>query len=551
MAKRASSSYPVIQVIAPGTGGRNEKSAQYTINHIKLNEQGFPIVPGMGTFREEQSLTISNSPQNSRLKGFRDADPNYRTVGAGSGYKGVLNKYFGIPYNIQRKIAREFSILASILRLRAFQSAKFTTRSKDPEEPGLKVRLKDETKEPTQKEIEEMREMEEHILQTGRRDFDASILRKDRFPQFVEKIFRDVYTFDRVAVSRRMSRDGELVDFVVIDAATIKPIDPFIGYDGDMEVLYVQEVNGRIIETFKAGEIIVDWMYQTTDIEHQNHGWSPLEEAFKEIRSTIDALRYNHGNFSQNRAPKGFFVLPDKLTDDQLDEMEERWNALFNGADHVFRTPFFSGSDGIKYQSVGANNRDMEYDKYMQLLLQIFFSVYSVDPIELGWKLDRSPSSGGLDAGGGVRSQQASSKDRGLGAGLDFCTRIINRLYEGTKWGEKYEAYFTGRKSIDRDQDLERDVKKLSNFAMLAEIRARNDLKPLHEEVADILEGMEEGDEKKSLIDDARKNSLLILNAQYIQGRQGSQPTEDGEPFDDDDEPFEKSGRTSKVYVSF
>jgi len=506
--------YPQVQVI-PATIV-NPRTPRYAINQVRLNEQGFPIMPGMGSFRDEQKVRVSDGSKSYRLKGYRD-DPNYQA--RGRGHDGVINKYFGIPYHIQRKIAREFVVVAGILRLRSFQIGPYTARSKDEETPGLKIIKRDIESEVTEKEKQEMKEMLEHVLQTGRRDFPLSVTRKDRFPQAAEKIMRDVLTFDRVAITRRFDNAGNLVDWAVIDAATIKQVDPWVGYNGDTEVIFAQEVNGRIIETFKAGEIIVDWMYQSSDIEHQYYGWSPLEEAFKEIRATIDSLKYNHGNFTQNRAPKGFFTIPEELTDDQLDELEDRWDALFNGADHAFRTPFFSGSDKIDYTSVGNTNRDMEYDKYMQLLMQLLFMAYSTDPAEVGIKFDRSPQGGGLSTGN-VPKMQDASKDRGLGAVLDFEARIINRVYEGTDWGEKYEIAFSGRKIIDKDAVLERDIKKISNFSMLGEIRDKNDMKPRWEVIKQKLEGTPlDEEEKEEIVKAAVKEEFLIFNAQFMQGR--------------------------------
>lgn len=499
-------------------------------NDIKLNEQGFPIVPGTGIFKKESKYKVSRKYP-TRLKGYVD-DPNiaHRRYG----HKGVIEKYSGIPYTIQRKIAREFSIVASILRLRSFQLQPFAEIWDDDKSPGIKAVLKDKDKTPTTKELKEMKELEKWFYQTGRRDFDLAVKRKDRLPQSYEKLLRDVLTFDRVAVSRRIDYTGEPVDFSIIDAATIKPVDPYIGYDNDTDIEFVQEINGTIVETFKNGEVIVDWMHQTSDVEFQYHGWSCLEESFKEIKSTISALKYNSGNFTDSKAPKGYFTLPGEVDESDLDLFEERWNALFSGVESAFRTPFFSGLE-MKYNAIGASNRDMEYDKYMQLLLLLIFANFSTDPTEIGIKLDRAQQ-----IFGEVTTDKKSdkSKDRGLGAILDFLCRIMNKIIENSKKWEKYKLIHTGRKNIDQEAKLDTDIKKLGNYMTLGEIRQEND-KP---SLVDLAKKM--GIDDEEMLEALKKDEMLILNMQYagmknqVGGMEGEE--EELEEEEEEEEPEEE-----------
>lgn len=492
----------------------SQKSLTPGYDHLRLNEQGFPILQGRNTYAKEKRVKVSNNNQ-MRLKGYVD-DPNYYIRSYGN--RGVVEKFFGIPFNILRKISREFIVVSSILRLRSYQAQAYAQPWEEDDKPGLRAVLRERHKEPSQAQLKVMKEMEEWAYQTGRRDFEGAVKRKDRFPQFIEKFIRDMLTLDRVAVSRRLDVSREVVDFSIIDAATIKPVDPYVGFDGDKDIAFVQDINGSIIEGFSDEEVIVDWMYHITDIEHQYFGWSPLEESFKETKSTISALRYNSGNFTDNKAPKGFFTMVEGIGESDLDELEERWNALFTGAESAFRTPFFSGHD-IKYNSVGATNRDMEYSKYMDHLMLLLFGNFSVDPAELGWKFDRSQALFGEKQD----KKQDKSKDRGLGALLDALARMMNRLIEpSNKWAE-FKFVFTGRKNIDKDAKLESDVKKLANYVTVGETRKEND-RPSLEELAKEM-GLDDDEEYMMAL---KKNSMLILNAQYMQGRESGQPEPEG-----------------------
>src|SRR5690606_24993613 len=129
-------------------------------------------------------------------------------------------------------------------------------------------------------------------------------------------------------------------------------------YNGDKSILYVQEIEGQVVETFKEGEIIVDWMHAATDIDHQYFGWSGLEETHKELKGTIDALRYNMGNFTQSRSPKGFFSTEAELEEHELDELEERFDGYFSDPAKQHRVMFFAGDAALKWTPLNQSNKD-------------------------------------------------------------------------------------------------------------------------------------------------------------------------------------------------
>jgi len=85
-------------------------------NDIRLNDLGFPIIPEREPVQGKKKALVSDSVgRNTRLKGFVE-DPNYFSRPAKA--RGIIDKYFGIPYPILRKIAREFVVFASMIKLR-------------------------------------------------------------------------------------------------------------------------------------------------------------------------------------------------------------------------------------------------------------------------------------------------------------------------------------------------------------------------------------------------------------------------------------------------
>lgn len=489
------------------------------INDIKLNRFGVPIIPENQSISGKSVITSNSNRKNTGLKGYEE-DPTYLNRGAKA--RGIIEKIYGIPYWIQRKTAREFNIFATIVKLRKNQAMQYCRPHKDKDTPGIAIRLKDKDKKPSDKEMKEMYELLQWIIETGRRDFEGSENRKDRLPQFMAKLVLDVLALDRVACVIRRDRSGEPVDFAIRDAETIKPVDQYQGFDGDKNIKYVQEIDGKVVDTFKEGDIIVDWMYKTSDVRHQHFGWSGIEETFNEIKSTLQSFKYNRGNFDQNKSPRGFFSMSEQVEEDVLDDLEERWSGIFTDPGKLNKIMFFAGSD-IKWNSINPGNRDMEFDKWVQLLLVLLFANYGVDPEEFGIKLDKGASVfGDRDT-----KKSDKSKDRGLGALLDFSAYFLNRIISTSKKWDPYELYYTARDSIDKDTQQERDIKKITNTHTVYEVRKEADQKQLWELVDEIFTGDELSDEeKKQLIKSMKKDSLLIFNAQYLQGK--DKPEQEG-----------------------
>lgn len=495
-------------------------------NDVKVNEFGFPVTPEKSIIgRKTGNVKVSNSQKGGNgLKGYID-DPTF--MGRPHKNRGILLKTIGLDYHIQRKISREFVVFSSIMKLRISQGMPFCQPSEDEDIPGMRVKLKDKNAIPTKQEKREMDEVVEFVYQTGRRDFPESVKRKDRMPQFMQKIFRDSLALDRVALAIRKDRTGELTDWALMDPETIKPVDPYIGFDNDKDIKFVQEINGIVTEKYKDGEIIVDWMYQTTDIENQHFGWSGIEETFKEIKSTIESLRYNSGNFTKNKSPEGFFSTGADLEEEDLDELEDRFNSIFTDPASLHKVLFFAGDENFKWNPIRQSNKDMEFDNYMQLLISLLLMNYGVDPDELGLKLNKAAS---IFGDSGTNQKQDKSKDRGLGALLDFTARVINALLEMSPKYNKYAVYHTGRQNIDKDKRIDLDIKKISNTQSIYSYRKENDIPQLWEEAEEMFtKGASSFDdeEKKEIIKNLKKDSLLILNAQYLQGRSIAQQEEE------------------------
>lgn len=461
---------------------KNNRPVKHQINDIKLNDFGFPILPEFDSNASETKVAMSGTGiKGNGMKAYIDNPTKFKV---GRGARGLIEKVDGVPYVIQRKVARNFILHGMIMRLRASQIRKYAVRSEGKDKPGFKVRLKDIRRAPTKIEQKLIDECETWIFNTGRRDFEGAARRKDRLPQYTEKFVRDTLTIDRIATSMRFDRTGEMVDFALVDGATIIPVNPYEGFDGDLSIEYVQEVNGQIIEKFHTGEMMVDWLYQTSEVDQQYYGWSGIEEAFKEIMATINALKYNSGNFTTNKTPKGFFSTDEEIDQSVLNDIEERFAALFSGADGAWRTPFFGGATNLRYNPIQSSNRDMEFTSYMNLLFSLYLALFNVDPAELGLRFNESAAMIN-NTGGGAAQQGDRSKERGIIDLLEFKARHLNAVLDRTKRFADLEIIHTGTEVIDKTADLQNIQQMQSTIYSTDQLRAQRDEPPLWQQAKD------------------------------------------------------------------
>lgn len=528
---------------------KNNTEPKSQINDIVLNDFGFPVLPEFGNSTVNTKVAMSGTVKGNGLKAFIENPTRYSNA---RGSRGVMKKVDGIPYGVIRKIARNFILHGMILRLRASQLRKYAVRAEERDKPGFKVRLRDFKKAPSKAEQKLIDECEMWLFNTGRRDFEGAVRRKDRLPQYIEKLVRDILTCDRVATSMRFDRSGEMVDFALVDGATILPVNPYEGFDGDKSIEYVQEINGQIVEKFYFGELMVDWMYQTTEVDQQYFGWTGIEESFKEIMATINAMKYNSGNFTVNKTPKGFFSTEQELDQGVLNDIEERFAALFSGADGAWRTPFFSGAD-MRYNPIQQNNRDMEFSGYMNLLFSLYLAVYNVDPAELGLRFNESASL--LNNTGSAAAQSDRSKERGIIDILDFKARHLNAVLERTKKFKDLELVHTGTEILDKTADLQNVQQMQSTIYSTDQIRAQRDQPPLWEQAKEagitdekILDQIKLlGSLPTSPTSMAVLQNILMQSAQeqQMQQQQAMQAQGGGAPGAEGGEPGEDGGEQS------
>ena len=156
----------------------------------------------------------------------------------------------------------------------------------------------------------------------------------------------------------------------------------------------------------------------------------------------------------------------------------------------AWKTPVVEAD--VDWIDLQKNNRDMEYSAWTEYLIKLACAIYNIDPIEIGWDISRGERAGGLNEANQADRLQ-HSKDKGLYPLLKFIQRKINK-YIVEQINPEFEFVFMGLNGMTIAEELDLDIKKISNFQTLNEIREKYDLKPL-----------DDGD--------------IVLNSTYVQSK--------------------------------
>lgn len=400
------------------------------------------------------------------------------------------DKPSSLSYNILYQMSVKNSVVGAVINTRVNQVSAFTKPARFSEGGvGYKIRLRDPSETPNAEQKEVMNSIELFLENCGFSD-DSD---RDDFDTFIRKIVRDSLTYDQMCFEIIPDRKGKPAEILAVDAATIRAASE--NYQADQtwmemvpnkkneEVKWVQVVDGTIVSWFTARELAFGVRNPRTNINLQPYGFSELEQLIHQITSHLYAEEYNSKFFSQGGTTKGIINIksdPNGIGNkEQLDSFKRQWRAQVNGMTGAWKTPVLQVPNGIEYINVSQSNREMEFEKWMNYLVNIVCAVYQIDPAEVNF-----PNNGGVSGNGGSvfeSSQEVklkNSKDKGLKPLMRFIESIINKFVV-SKFSQDYVFIFTGLDDKSEEEKAELDTKQVKTWRTVNEIRKEHGEKPL------------------------------------------------------------------------
>lgn len=399
------------------------------------------------------------------------------------------DKPSSLTYNTLYQMATKNSVVGAVINTRVNQVSSFTKPSRfNKDKLGYEIRLRNPTAVPTEEQTRMMTAIETFIENCGYKKDNT----RDDFDQFIRKVVRDSLTYDQLTFEIIPDRKGLPAEFLAVDASTIRAASEEFRFDPYMsdiapkssdKVSYVQVIDGSVVSWFTSNELAFGIRNPRTSIYMQPYGFSELEQLITQITSHLYAEEYNSKFFSQGGTTKGIINLKQDpngvMSTQQLESFKRQWRSQVTGMTGAWKTPVVQIPNGIEYLNVSQSNREMEFEKWMNYLINIVCAVYQIDPAEVNF-----PNNGGVaGTGGGIfessnESKLKNSKDKGLRPLLRFIESLMNK-YIVSRFSEEFVFNFTGVDEKSEDEEADFDAKTSKVYRTVNEIRADHGKEPL------------------------------------------------------------------------
>lgn len=389
---------------------------------------------------------------------------------------GYKEKPSQINYGTLRNMVWKVPIIQAVIQTRIQQVAAFAKPQTNRYQMGFRIRLRDHDSKLTPVDRKWARKCEDLLLTTGVTDHPRG---RDNFEAFIRKLAFDSLTYDQACYEIVPNHLGQPAEWYAVDASSIRIADTATTYmneDLDQAIRYVQIYDGMIVAEYRQDELMFGVRNPRTDIRLHGYGTSELEMLVPAVTSLLWAWQYNSKFFSQGSAAKGILNFKGAIPEKQLRAFRRHWYQMLSSVENAWRTPI-TNSDDLQWINMQNNNRDMEFSAWMDFLIKVVCSLYSMDPVEVNFQYGNIGQTASLQEKSN-REKITESKERGLRPLLNFLSTWINR---GLIWpmNENFEFEFVGLDARTRDEVMTYVSQAVRNVRTIDELRAEDDLPPL------------------------------------------------------------------------
>jgi len=407
------------------------------------------------------------------------------------------NASWALSYQLLRKISYRNGVIASIINTRINQCGLFATPYIVPNDrigytivpKNRKYQFLMKQADPNKKvpnvapeEVQTIMDVGEFIDNCGSTETRLKDPQRDHFGTFLRKIVRDSLTFDQLCFEIvKDPSSGKPSAFYAVDSGTIRLSDPKTRIEKG--IYYVQFIDGNLYTAYGYDEMAFAVRNPTTDIKANGYGISEIEMALNYISAQIYGEEYNKKFFTQGSTPKGILnIKGGNVPREELDAFRRAWHAQITGVANAWKTPILSSESGIDWINLGQSNRDMEFGRWLEYLVNVTCGVYQIDPVEINF-----PNKGGVSGQSRPLNDSSAierikfSKDKGLVPLLRFIEKTINKYIVEPLTDGKFEFSFHGYTDLIEEQKIRLEKQEVEYLKTVNEIRAQYGYKELPE----------------------------------------------------------------------
>jgi len=404
-----------------------------------------------------------------------------------------------VTWQILRRMALSCKPVSAVIQTRQNQIAAFTQIPRRTGDIGFRITTRVPTKRPTPSDFERMNELTEWFLNMGYDQYNSHFYfgerRRDNFDTFIRKIVRDTLTLDAVCFEVQRNQRGLPHAIWPVDPSTIKyaaekykwdprtgaPMPDHTEYTDGLPVRYVQELySGQRVALFNEKDLCYAVRNPRTDIDIGGYGLSELEILMETVTQVLFTEQYNAKYFTQNALPQGVLNIAGKYTPEALEAFKRQWIAQVSGVANSWKIPIMAideAQGGVSFTPFKESNRNMQYNLWLEYLIQTVCSVFTIDPSEIGFMIKGAGGGPMVEHSGAVRLD--FSKDKGLRPLLKFLAHIFNEYVVKEIYPDLFFEWVGIDAMSERDK-VELLGKKLQNGVLTVnEARALEDLEPI------------------------------------------------------------------------
>jgi len=394
---------------------------------------------------EEIQKSAKNKTKVNRAKAYEEPlingfsmNPDFKEAPSISGTHNLLNTL---------KIwSRKNIILNAIINTRINQVSMFCVPARHNEKGvGYEVRLKDPLEEESTHDRATIKRIESFLENTGAIKDDFT---RDNFTSFVKKLVRDRLTYDKINFELIYDKEGKLHHFNAVDASTIYVAVDSKGKEpkGKNASRYVQIIDKQKQAEFKANEMAWEVHNPRTDITVGRYGYPELEIALNHLQYHENTEQFNARFFAQGGTTRGLLHIKtgQEQSNQALQSFRREWTSMFSGLNGAWKIPVITAED-VKFVNMTQSSKDMEFEKWLNYLINVISSIFSIDPSEINFpnRGGATGNSGNTLNEGNSSEKYRNSKDKGLEPLLKFIEDAVNK-YIVSQFGDKYVFNFVG-----------------------------------------------------------------------------------------------------------
>lgn len=437
---------------------------QLSIQRNQLLEDSLSSKDPDSIIKAQQYLQSIEKRQDTGMKSFIFSPEHqfYNSLGFKSHPTNVSN-------NTLRNMART-PVMRAIIKTRLDQISSHSELVEDEQQKGWTIRKKkklfeskDDQKLANQ-DKKAIQDISNFIVNGG---ISENVWFGDSFETFLRKFYKDSLELDQACFEVVTNRRGQPVEYIAVDGGTMRLSETFDDRDTAKGVTtkgepingyypsYVQVYQDQVYNEYYPWEMCFGIRNQSTNIYNNGYGISELEDMIQVVTYLLYSFQYNGNFFKQGSNPKGILNIKNGASTNALNELKQVWRSTIAGVQNAHRMPVVEGVD-LEWINMQQTNKEMEFQMWNDFLMMLACSMYSIDPTEIGFNLQKAASIFGQD---GQKQRLDHSQSKGLVPLLKFGQRKMTKMIV-ERLNPNYEFIFCGIEQEDKIAALDMDIKK-------------------------------------------------------------------------------------------